>query len=161
MNNLKLVAASAALAAAALVGTTGTSQGADTRVAAIVVSSNLPVDSMSFGDLRRLYRGSGLMAGGQQLVPLTYKKDSQERTDFDEIVLGMSADEVGRYWIDRRIRGQSGPPKAVDSPNLLLQVVTKFNGAIGFVWSDDVPPGVKILKIDGKRPGEPGYPVRQ
>lgn len=161
MNNLKLIAASLALAVAALTGTTGTSQGANVRVAAIVVSNNLPVDSISFGDLRRLYRGSGLVAGGQQLVPLTYKKDSPERQDFDEIVLGMSGDEVARYWIDRRIRGQSGPPKAVDSPDLLLQVVSKFNGAIGFVWSDDVPPGVKILRIDGKRPGESGYPIRQ
>jgi hypothetical protein len=71
----------------------------------------------------------------------------------------MSPDEVGRYWVDRKIRGQSGPPKAVDSPEVMIRVVTKVDGAVGFVRPSAVAAGAKVLKIDGKFPKDPGYRV--
>lgn len=123
----------------------------------VVASKNLPVDSLSFGDLKRLYMGSPVMAGGKKLVPLTYPKQSQERQGFDNTVLGMSAEQVGLYWIDRKIRGQSGPPKSVDSATVVLKVVSKVEGAIGFVKADAVGNDVKILRVDGKLPRDPGY----
>jgi hypothetical protein len=34
-----------------------------------------------------------------------------------------------------------------------------IEGAIAIVGSEDVPEGLKVLKIDGLLPGEPGYPL--
>ncbi len=124
---------------------------------AVVVSKSFPVDSISFGDLKRAYMGSSVTAGGKSLVPLTYPKQSPERQNFDEAVLGMSAEQAGLYWIDRKIRGQSGPPKSVDSGAVVLKVVTRVDGAIGFVKAGAVGKDVKILRVDGKLPSDPGY----
>lgn len=124
---------------------------------AVVVSKSLPIESISFGELKRLYMGNPVMAGSVSLVPLTYPKQSAERQNFDETVLGMSADEVGRYWIDRKIRGQSGPPKSIDSGAVVIKVVTKVDGAIGFVKAGSVGKDVKILRVDGKLPKDAGY----
>jgi hypothetical protein len=124
---------------------------------AVVASPSFPADGISFGDLKRLYMGSTVVAGGKSLVPLTYPKQSPERQGFDEAVLGMTAEQVGLYWIDRKIRGQSGPPKSVESGSVILKVVTKVDGAIGFVKAGSVGKDVKVLRIDGKLPTDRGY----
>ena len=35
----------------------------------------------------------------------------------------------------------------------------KLKGAITVVRLDQLPKGVKVLRIDGKKPGEEGYPL--
>src|SRR5512147_1465848 len=140
--------------------TPSNSLGAGAGAFAVVVAKSFPVDGISLGDLKRLYMGNPVQAGGKNLVPLTYPKAAPERVAFDEAVLGMSADEAGRYWIDRKIRGQSGPPKAVDSAGAILKVVAKVEGAIGFVKAGAVTPDVKVLRVDGKLPSEGGYRVK-
>ncbi len=161
MTSLKRIGFCLVLAMASAVGASSTSLGAAGGApVAVVVSSKLSVDDISLGDLKRLYKGSPVMAGGKSLVPLTYPKSSRERQRFDEAVLGMSPDQVSLYWIDRKIRGQAGAPKAIDSEAVLVKVVSKVDGTIGFVGPGAVIPGVKVLRVDGKRPEEPGYPLR-
>jgi len=161
MLNYKQLAASLVLIVASAVGVSSTSLGArgGTPVA-IVVSPGLPLSDLSFGDLKRLYKGTAIVAGGKRLIPLTYPKGSEERHRFDEAVLRMTPEQVSLYWIDRKIRGQSGAPKAVDSPTVVIKVVSSVDGAVGFVDYGHVKPGVKVLTIDGKKPSDPGYPVR-
>jgi len=161
MMNFRQMAASLVLSAASAFSVSSTSLGAGGGTAvAIVVSRDLPVNEMSSGDLRRLYKGTSIVAGGKRLIPLTYPKRSEERQGFDRAVLGMSPEQVALYWVDRKIRGQSGAPKSVDSTTVLLKVVSKVDGAVGFVEPSNVTPGVKVLVIDGKRPSDPGYPIR-
>lgn len=146
------------LTAAAATATPGESYGAgDLGPLAVVVAKSFPVDGLSFGDLKRLYMGDPVMANGKKLVAITYPKQSSERRGFDETVLGMSSDDVGRYWIDRKIRGMSGPPKSVDSAAVVVRVVNKVDGAIGFVTLNAMNKDVKVLRIDGKLPRDPGY----
>lgn len=145
----------------ALVGTSATSTFVDAaeKSMAVIVAKNCPIDNLSFGDLKRLYGGSPVLASGKTLIPLTYPKHASERIGFDQTVLGLTADEVGRYWVDRKIRGQSGPPKAIDSAEIIVRVVTKVDGAVGYVRPSAIVPGVKVVRIDGKLPGDPGYRV--
>jgi ABC-type phosphate transport system substrate-binding protein len=126
---------------------------------AVVVAKSFPVDNLSLGDLKRLYMGNRVTAGGKTLVAVTYPKKTSERATFDKSVLGMSPDEVGLYWIDRKIRGQSGAPKTVDSPEVVLKVVSKVDGAIGYVRSGATSSAIKVLRIDGKLPTDPDYRV--
>jgi hypothetical protein len=124
---------------------------------AVVVAKDFPLDNVSFGDLKRLYMGYPVDAGGKRVIPLALQSRSPERVQFDQKVLGMSPVAVARYWVDRRIRGESGPPKSIDSPHILLRVVDKLNGALGYVRADSVGSAVKVLRIDGKAPSDPGY----
>ncbi|WP_437759812.1 hypothetical protein [Sorangium sp. So ce1389] len=124
---------------------------------AIVVSKSFPADGISLGDLKRAYMGSRVMASGKQLVPVTYPRGAPERIAFDEAVLGMSPEQAGLYWIDRKIRGQSGPPKDVPNAATVVLIVSRVDGAIGFVRASTARDDVKFLRVDGKLPGDPGY----
>jgi hypothetical protein len=126
---------------------------------AIVVAKDFPSDDMSFGDLKRLYLGQALVIGGKNVIPIALNKQLPDRVAFDESVLGMDPDTVGLYWVDRKIRGQSGPPKAVETADVLLRVVSRVPGAVGYVRAEAVRGSVKVLRIDGKMPNQPGYRV--
>ena len=126
---------------------------------AIVVAKDSPISELSIYDLKRLYKGETINAAGKRLVPLNLAPPAAERTAFDRVVLGMNPENIARYWIDRKIRGQPGPPKNVDSPDLLQRVVGRVDGAVGYVKLADVRPEVKAIRIDGKGPKDSGYPI--
>jgi hypothetical protein len=126
---------------------------------AIVMAKNSPVTGLSLFELKRLFMGEPVNAGGQKLIPLNLPPLSKDRVGFDQAVLGLTPDAVARYWIDRKIRGESPAPKAIASPDLLQRVVNHLDGAIGYVRSAEVSDDVKIIRIDGKTPSENGYPI--
>jgi hypothetical protein len=72
----------------------------------------------------------------------------------------MTPDAAARYWIDRRIRGQSGAPKAVEPAAMIQRVVANLPRAVGYVRLRDVGSDVQVVRIDGRRPGEAGYPIQ-
>jgi hypothetical protein len=127
---------------------------------AVVVSSDSSVTDLSLYKLKRLYLGDNIVApSGRKLIPLNRGKNTAERVDFDERVLDMSPAESSRYWIDRRIRGRSGAPKAVDPARVVQKVVAEVPGAISYVRLSELSDQVKVVKIGGKKPGDSGYPI--
>ena len=126
---------------------------------ALVVAKNSPVSDISLPDLKRLYLGEHINVSGQRMIPLNLAPLLRERTGFDKTVLNMSPDAVARYWIDRKIRGDSGPPKALDSADLVQRVVGRLEGAIGYAQAAEIRPEVKVVRVDGKLPSDGGYPL--
>jgi hypothetical protein len=124
---------------------------------ALVVAKDSPVSDISSYDLKRLYKGDPINVAGKRLVPMNLPTSSPHRTHFDQAVLGMNPETVNRYWIDRKIRGQSGPPKAFDSVDLIQRVVARVDGGIGYVRVNEIRPDVKVVRVDGKLPKDPGY----
>jgi hypothetical protein len=124
---------------------------------AVIIAKSSPLETISLQDLRNLYRGDRLV--GHQLIPFAFQAGTPERIAFDHSVLGMSPDDVARYWIDRKIRGQSGPPRAIDNPDLLMRVVAKLDGGLGYVRASDVKDYVKVLRIDSKGITDSAYPI--
>ena len=61
-----------------------------------------------------------------------------DRVGFDQVVLKMDPDAVGRFWIDRKIRGGSGPPRTVfpGAPARLARAPQRSSR----VWSPRRPP---------------------
>jgi hypothetical protein len=96
---------------------------------------------------------------GPKLIPFAFSAGLPKRISFDQAVLGYSPKEAARYWIDRKIRGQSGPPQTIDSAEVVMKVVANLPGSIGYVRVSDLEPYVKTLLIDGKAIAEQGYPV--
>jgi len=131
---------------------------AKTRLA-IVVSKDSPVSDISFYELKRLYLGEQISASGKRLLPLNLTPSTRERGAFDKTVLNMSPDAIARYWVDRKIRGDSGPPKTIEPLDLLQRVVARLDGAVGYAPVNDIRPELKAVRIDGKAPGDPGYPL--
>jgi ABC-type phosphate transport system substrate-binding protein len=156
----KLIALGLLLMSVAIMTAPAKSFAGATDSIAIVAAKNFPVDGLTLAELKQLYMGNSVQAGGRKLTPLTYPTHSAFREKFDKIVLGMSMDQVDRYWIDRKVRGQAGPPKMLDSEALILRVVSQLDGAIGFVFAGNADKSVKILRINGKLPTDTGYPIR-
>lgn len=72
-------------------------------------------------------------SGGVPMVPLNLPAKHDVRIAFDSKILGMDADQVARYWIDRRIRGGSAPPKQIPNEDTIVKLVEKTEGAIAYV----------------------------
>jgi hypothetical protein len=126
----------------------------------LIVSASSPVVNLSLAKLRALFLGQLVFdEAGTKLLPFNQPPGSPVRVAFDRVVLGMEPDEVGRYWIDRRIRGQGSPPRAVDPTSLLQRVVAKIPGAVGYLAPELLIPQVRALTIDGRAASNARYPV--
>jgi ABC-type phosphate transport system substrate-binding protein len=125
---------------------------------AIVVSKQSPLASLTQLELKKLYLGAQLTdPSGERIVPLNQSPKSPDRVAFEEKVLGMAPEEAMSYWIDRKIRGQSGAPKAVGTAELVQRVVSKLDHSIAYVRLDQVRPEVRCIAIDGKLPTDAAY----
>jgi hypothetical protein len=127
---------------------------------AIVVGKGSSLSNLSLFELKRVYLGDDLDdPSGTKILALNRGAQTLERTGFDRTVLGMSPEAAARYWIDRRIRGQSAAPKAVDPASLLQRVVSRLKGSVGYVRLQEVSNDVKVVTVDGRKPGDAGYPI--
>jgi hypothetical protein len=111
------------------------------RSLVVVVAKGSKVTNLSRADLKRAFDGDGLVVNGDRLVPFNYPAGTPERIAFDRVILQMSPDEVGRYWVDRKI-------------------VAKFPSAISYVPADQMTSEVVAVSIDGVLPTAAGYPIK-
>lgn len=127
---------------------------------AIVVAKSSPINGLSSHELKRLYLGSVITGPtGSTLIAVNHTKNSGVRLGFEQAVLRMDQDELGRYWIDRRIRGSSGPPKALPSSAHISRAVAANPSAVAYLLVSEVGPGLKAVPIDGKTVNGSDYPV--
>ena len=127
---------------------------------AVFVARGSSVQDVSLAQLKRIFTNEGDSdPSGQRYVPFNHPPHTTDRVSFDKSVLGMSADDVSQFWIDRKIRGLSGPPRSVDSLSLLLRLVARLPGAMSYARSTQLIPDVRAVRVDGKLPGDAGYPL--
>lgn len=127
---------------------------------AVIVAKSSKVAALTSAELKRIFTGESLTGGGSgKLVPFNQSPSSALRVAFDRGILGMTAGEVGRFWVDRKVRGQTGAPRALASSVQVVKVVAKFPNAIGYVPVSEVTAEVKVIAIDGGRPGDDDYPL--
>jgi ABC-type phosphate transport system substrate-binding protein len=127
---------------------------------AVIVAPTSKVTNISFDELRRVFRGEG--GGNGEATPfiaLNHPPRSADRVGFDQVVLGMDPIAVGRFWIGRKIRRESGPPRTVASLTTLRRVVEKLPGAIGYLRPGQLSNEVRAIRVDGKLPEDAGYPL--
>jgi hypothetical protein len=122
---------------------------ADGKKIVVVVAKGSSVTNLTRGELKRCFTSEPVTAGGKPLVPFNEAPNSAERIGFDRAVLGMTPDEVGRFWIDRKVRGQSAAPRSLPSAAHVAKVAAKFPGAIGYLTTDQLTSDVQVVSIDG------------
>jgi hypothetical protein len=123
----------------------------------LVVGQSSPITNISKADLAHVFSADPIRVAGNVVVPFSMPPASPERQAFDLAVLGMAPDEVNRFWIDRRIRGQGSPPKSAPSAEVVAKVVAKFPGAIGYVPIAALNPGLRPVAVDGRAYTDAGY----
>jgi hypothetical protein len=91
-------------------------------------------------------------ARGQRIVPLNLAPEDPTRHTFDRAVLGLSPDQVARYWIDQRIRGEARPPRQVASNELAVRAIARLPGAI--TYTNVRPSGSDVRIVAEVRDGQ-------
>jgi len=129
---------------------------------AIVVGPNVPVDNLSFADLRRLMLGDRQYWTSNLRVTLMVRAPvARERDVVLKTIYQMSEAQFRQYWIAKVFRAEaSSAPRIVYSNEMAVELTGTIPGAVAFVAADQVPKGLKVLKIDGLSPGDRGYPLR-
>src|SRR5882724_10530202 len=132
----------------------------DRVVLAVVVAKTSAVQDISLSQLKRAFMNEGDSdASGQRYVPFNHPPHTTDRVGFDKLVLGMSPDEVSQFWIDRKIRGLSGPPRTVDSLSLLLRLIARLPGALSYARPAQLTGEVRAVRVNGKLPSDADYPL--
>ena len=128
---------------------------------AIVAHPDVPLDNLSFADLRKLLLGDRQFWTSNVRVTLLIRAPvSRERDVLLTKIYQMSEAQFRQYWIGKVFRAEtSGGPKIVYSNDMAASLVGSIPGSVAFVDAAQIPKGLKVLKIDGKAPGEKGYPL--
>jgi hypothetical protein len=129
---------------------------------AVVVSGAVEETAITSGELREIYLGNRqYWRPGLRVVPLVWGAEEREQQVLLERVYRMSADRYRQHWITKIFRDEAtSKPIELLSGAMLAQAMARLPGAIALVRTDRLPPGAKVLAVDGRRPGEQGYPLR-
>jgi ABC-type phosphate transport system substrate-binding protein len=132
------------------------------EVVVVIVSKTSKVDNVTKTDLKNIFLGKRkTWASGDGVVPINLPARTPTRATFDGTVLGMSGDEVGRYWVGQRIRAKAKPPKSVPAPDLVKRLVASIPGAVGYIPASALDESVKALTVDGAVHSKAAYPVKK
>lgn len=156
------VASAAFVAGALALPVTSAQAQAKPRPLAIVVNTGDPVSNISFAELRRIFLGEQQYWPDHSKVTLLVRAPTAyERSMVLDRIYRMDEDRFRQYWIGKMFRAEvAAGPKIVYSSEMALSLVSAIRGSITFVPFSAVTPEVKVLRIDGKLPSEPGYPLQ-
>lgn len=127
---------------------------------AVVVNPKNPVSNLSRSELRQIFAGEKrTWPGGLPIKIITRVPGSYEHVVLLRI-LRMNESEYKQYWIAQLFHGEAqAEPAALFSNGMQKEAIGAFPGGIALVDLVDVKLGMKVVKVDGHLPGEPGYPV--
>jgi len=129
---------------------------------AVVVQPDTPVSNLSLTEVRKIFLGDRqYWTANTPVVLLIRAPVARERNVVLRIIYQMSESQFKQYWIAKIFRAESvSAPKVVYSNDMASDLVAALPGAIAFIDSRDVRPGTKVVRVDGRLPGEAGYPLR-
>jgi ABC-type phosphate transport system substrate-binding protein len=136
-----------------------TTRGADI---AVVVNPDTPVNDLSLGEVRKVLLGERQYWNSKLPVVLLIRAPvARERDVVLRVIYQMTETQFKQFWVAKIFRAEAAsPPKIVYSNDMQYELVAAMPGAIAFVDAHNVRPGLKVLRVDGHLPGDPGYPLR-
>jgi hypothetical protein len=129
---------------------------------AIGVRPDVPVDNLSFAELRRVLLGDRQFWSSNVRVTLLVRAPgAREREVVLKTIYQMSEAQFRQYWIAKVFRAEAASgPRIVYSNEMAAELALAIPGGVAFVEASQAPKGLKVLKINGLLPGERGYPLR-
>lgn len=127
---------------------------------AVIVNHDNPRPSLGTEELKSIYLGRRTeWSDGGTVTPIDQAPSAPGRAAFVSAVIGMSPARFAEHWVDQQVRGAGGAPKVAASAAAAVKLVSKVRGAVAFVPLSQVTPAVKVIALDGKLPGQRGYPI--
>lgn len=129
---------------------------------AVLVRPDASVSSLSFADLRKILLGERQFWTPSLRVTLLMRAPgAREREVLLKTVYQMSEAQYRQYWIAKVFRAEAAAgPRVVYSNQMAAEVAASVPGSVAFVDAAEAPKNLTVVRIDGKLPGERGYPLK-
>jgi ABC-type phosphate transport system substrate-binding protein len=129
---------------------------------AIVVNKNSTLDNVTQAELVKILREEkSKSADGVRFVVLAREPGSAERSAALKSIFQMTEAEYQKYFLQATFVGAvQAAPKVVSGAAATRQFVAGNPGAVGYLRGSDVDDSVKVVKVDGKSPGDAGYSLK-
>ena len=129
---------------------------------AVIVHPGVNVDNLSLADLRRMLTGDReFWPGGERVTIFIRAPIARERDVVVKDVCQMTEAQFRQHWIGKVFRAETpSGPKIVYSNESTIEQVSRTPGGIGLVQAPVTGKNVKVIRIDGRAPGQNGYRLR-
>ncbi len=126
---------------------------------AVVTNPQTPVSDLPLSEVRKVFLGEKqYWTTNMPVILLVRAPVAREREVVLRTIYQMTESQFKQYWVAKIFRSEAvSAPKIVYSADMSNQLLSVIPGSIAFMEAKDVGPGLKVLKVDGKLPGEPGY----
>lgn len=112
-------------------------------ISVIVHASNS--DQLDSKVIERIYFGKDKrFPSGGEAIPLILR-DPEATEKFSRLFLGRTASQYKAYWSKLVFTGKGTPPREIGSDAELVELVSKNPQMIGFVNSNSVSDGVRVV----------------
>jgi hypothetical protein len=129
---------------------------------AVAVHPDVRVDNLTLAELRRLALGDREFWPGSVRVTLVIRAPiAHERDVVLKNICQITESQFRQHWISKVFRADTAlAPKIAYSTEMAIDMVNRIPGAIAFIDAQEVINRLKVVKIDGRLPGENGYALR-
>jgi hypothetical protein len=129
---------------------------------AIVVGKGCTFDGFTSAELVKIFRGEKSKdPDGHHFVLVGMANHTPEFSAILAGVYNLDEDGYAKYFLQATFTAVVAvPPRQFTSSTALRQFVATTTGAISYLRASDADDSVKVLKVDGKLPGEPGYRLK-
>lgn len=129
---------------------------------AIIVNRSNPTDNLSFADVRKVFLAEfRTWPNGRKITLVMREKGQPERDAVLRLIYRMNESYFNRYFLQANFTGQlQAEPKQLTTSAGVRRFIFNVPGAIGYVRADEVDDSVKVVRVDGRLPGEAGYKVK-
>jgi hypothetical protein len=138
----------------------GAAPPARTPIAIVVNATNRAPDP-SLAELRAMFSlERQFWPDGHRIVVFLPPPDSPPRHVLLERIYGMTDFELRKYWVGSLFRGAiPSIPSTLPTAEAVLAAVQESEGALSAVVAGSLPSSVRVLRIDGRTPDDPAYPL--
>ncbi len=119
---------------------------ADAVEIVVVVHKTNTLASINRSQLSALFKAKSTeFPGAGRASPVNLPPESPLRQAFDQAVLGMTPDEIERFWLDSKIRSGVGSPRKVSAPDAVIRFVGSDPTGLGYIAREDITNTTRII----------------
>lgn len=136
---------------------------AQQRTLAVIVHKSNPTENLTLAELREYFLSERTSWPTKQKVrAVMIASGRPERQALIEIALDMRREQdYQAHFLRAKFTEQSvEQPRELQSPADVLRFVSNVPGSLAYLPANEVDPSVKVVRVDGLAPGDPGYKLR-
>ena len=133
---------------------------------AVIVNKSNPVSDVSYNELKQISEArKQYWDNGEKIILIFKPVTSVETRALIDMVYKIKYEEFDKYWFLKVYENKIMEfPKILNSTGTINILVSEIPGAIAFIGKDEISRidniNIKVLRVNGKMPGEDGYPFK-